>query len=100
MGQSYNEVLVCYDIQDNRTRQKLFQKLKETGLVPAQKSVFWGYVNRAEEKAVQRLLQEHCARGDKGFVVRVNLATQIAEHNSAGYQADDFPRQPPRYHVL
>jgi len=100
MSNLYNEILVCYDIQDNKSRSKLFQKLKEAGLKPAQKSVFWGHVNRAEENAIQRLIKGFCMSDDKAFVVRVNLAVQIAEKNSAGYISDAFPKQPERYHVL
>ncbi len=100
MGTLYNEVLVSYDIEDNRQRNKLFRALKEVALRPVQKSVFWGHLNRAEEHAVHRLLREHCAKTDKAFIVRARLSTQIADKTSVGYASDDFPEQPARYHVL
>ena len=100
MSQLHNEVLVSYDIEDNRERSKLFRALKEVALRPIQKSVFWGHLNRAEERAVRRLLKQHCARGDKAFIVRARLSEQIAEQNSVGYTVDEFPRRPERYHVL
>ncbi len=100
MSKLYNEVLVSYDIEDNRQRTRLFKKLKEISLRPIQKSVFWGYLNLAEERAVRRLIAEHCARGDKAFIVRARLSSQIADKNSVGYAKADFPSEPERYHVL
>ena len=100
MAKLHNEVLVCYDIEDNKSRTKLFKSLKEAALVPVQKSVFWGHLNRAEEASVQRLLKQHCKKGDKGFLVRVQLSRQIADKNSVGYSPEDFPAEPERYHVL
>lgn len=100
MRKLHNEVLVSYDIEDNKNRYRLFRRLKEVGLVPIQKSVFWGHVNTAEEASVVRMLCEYSEVGDKAFIVRVKLSTQIAERNSIGYHPQDFPREPPRYHVL
>jgi len=100
MSKLHNEVLVSYDIEDNRQRTKVFRALKEVALRPVQKSVFWGHLNRAEERAVRRLLKEYCGKGDKAFIVRACLSAQIADKNSVGYAADDFPGKPERYHVL
>ena len=36
----FYEVLVTYDIEDNKNRKKLFDKLKDMGLNSIQKSVF------------------------------------------------------------
>jgi CRISPR-associated protein Cas2 len=100
MGTLYNEVLVSYDIENNRQRARLFQALKDIALRPVQKSVFWGYLSRAEEQAVRRLLKEHCGKDDKAFIVRTRLSTEIADNNSVGYARGDFPTKPERYHVL
>lgn len=100
MKNLYHEVLVSYDIEDNRQRGKLFAALKDVALRPVQKSVFWGHVNRAEEQAVRRLLKEFCAKDDKAFIVRACLSAQIAEKTSVGYCSDEFPSIPERYHVL
>jgi len=100
MRKLHNEVLVSYDIEDNRNRRQLFQKLKELGLVPIQKSVFWGHVNAAEEASVVRMLRDYSEVGDRAFIVRVKLSAQIAEKNSVGHNPQDFPGEPPRYHVL
>ncbi|MCT7468282.1 CRISPR-associated endonuclease Cas2 [Aliarcobacter cryaerophilus] len=37
----FYEVLVSYDIEDNKNRKKLFEVLKDMGLNSIQKSVFW-----------------------------------------------------------
>lgn len=100
MSKLYHEVLVCYDIENNRERSQLFKALKEVSLIPIQKSVFWGHLNNAEESAVERLIAEHAGKNDRAFVVRAQLSAQIAAKNNVGYHADDFPREPLRYHVI
>lgn len=100
MAKLFHEVLVSYDIENNRQRSRLFRELKDISLVPIQKSVFWGHLNRAEEKAVERLLKKYCAAGDRAFIARIDLSSQIAERNSVGYAATDFPATPVRFHVL
>lgn len=96
----YNEILVSYDITDTRQRTKLFKKLKDISLTSIQKSVFWGYLNKAEEDAVKRLLKIYCDKGDKAFIARVKLAGQIQQNNSVGYDKQDFPKQSASYHVI
>lgn len=96
----YNEVLVSYDIADTKQRARLFNKLKDISLTAIQKSVFWGYLNRAEEESVKRLLKTHCAKTDKAFVARVKLSEQIRQNNGVGYAKQDFPEQSIQYHVL
>lgn len=99
MENLYNEVLVSYDIENNQQRSKLFNKLKDMSLTPIQKSVFWGHLNRAEERSVTRLLKEYCLGKDKAFLSRVNLSKQI-KWGSVGYKEGDFPSSPRRYHVI
>lgn len=96
----YNEVLVSYDITDTKQRAKLFTKLKDMSLTAIQKSVFWGHLNKAEEAGVRRLLKTHCAKTDKAFIARVNLAEQIRRHNGIGYDEKDFPKHSADYHVI
>jgi CRISPR-associated protein Cas2 len=74
----YNENLVCYDVQDNKKRKKLFDTLKDIGLTSIQESVFWGYLNKAEETAVQRAFKKILdPKGDRAFIARVKLSGQI-----------------------
>lgn len=96
----YNEVLVSYDIADTKQRTKLFAKLKDISLTAIQKSVFWGYLNQAEEGAVRRLLKTYCDKTDKAFIARVKLSEQIQQNNSVGYAKQDFPKQAADYHVI
>lgn len=82
----YNEVMVCYDIEDNKIRTRFFGRLKDLGLRPIQKSVFWGHLNVAEERAVLRLFHEELDKAtDRAFLVRSPLA-EAAERNSFGYE--------------
>lgn len=59
----YTNYLIAYDIEDNKSRRRLFKSLKDLGLKPIQKSVFWGELNRAEFSAAIREIRE-CATGD------------------------------------
>ena len=86
------EVLVAYDIENNKQRKKLFEQLKDVGLEPIQKSVFWGFLNRAEERALYRLFEKLDKETDKAFLVRAKLGTVIGKYG-LGYQESDF--QPP-----
>lgn len=99
MNKLYQEVIVSYDIEDNKSRTKLFKQLKAMSLVAIQKSVFWGHLKLAEEQAVKRLFHKHCDTCDKAFLVRVKLSENI-KHNSKGYKHQDFPSQPSTYEVL
>ncbi len=82
----YNEVMVCYDVEDNKVRTRLFGRLKDLGLRPIQKSVFWGHLNTAEERAVLRLFREELDKAtDRAFLVRAPLA-EVAERYSFGYE--------------
>lgn len=86
----YNEVIVCYDVEDNRTRGRIFERLKDIGLRPIQKSVFWGHVNSAEERAILRLFREELNRDtDMAFLVRADLGATV-ERNGFGYASETF----------
>ena len=54
----YSKYLVCYDIENNKTRTKFFEKMKDFGLQPIQKSVFYGFLNQAEFNSVRKLAFE------------------------------------------
>lgn len=83
------EVLVSYDIEDNKNRKKLFDTLKDMGLVSIQKSVFWGHLKMAEIKLLPNLFAKYCSKTDKAFFVRADLSKEIL-NNSTGYAASDF----------
>lgn len=70
----YTRYLVCYDIEDNKTRKKLADFLKDLGLQPLQKSVFWGELNRAELRSLERYTRSHLDKSsDKCFWIATSL---------------------------
>lgn len=85
----FYEVLVSYDIEDNKNRKKLFDELKDMGLVSIQKSVFWGNLKIAEIKILPHLFEKYCTGYDKAFFVKANLSKEILK-NSFGYEKIDF----------
>ena len=86
----YNEVIVCYDVENNKRRKKLFDGLKDIGLFPAQKSVFHGYVNYSDEKNVMLLFQKVLDENlDKAFIVRTKIKQNIKKI-SYGHKDYDF----------
>lgn len=83
------EILVCYDIEDDRTRTKLFKGLKAIGLRSVQKSVFWGFVTEAERRAVWREVRTHVTNSwDRALVIPVKLSQ--AREFSLGYPETTF----------
>lgn len=82
----YREIIVCYDVSENKARKKIADGLKDFGMVPIQKSVFWGELLPAEEKAVLKLLQKWIAKGgdDRAFLVPASLSSRIQDW-SVGY---------------
>lgn len=81
----FNQVLVAYDMGDTRKRTRLFETMKDFGLIPVQKSVMWGYVNGAEERAIRRELKRVLAKGDRGFLLRVGDAARQIQEEGVGY---------------
>lgn len=75
---TYKEVIVCYDVSQNRRRNKLFKRLKGFGLTDIQKSVFWGRVLPAEIQAILRVFDELLDKDtDRAFILDTHLAEQI-----------------------
>ena len=85
----FYEVLVSYDIEDNKNRKKLFDELKDMGLNSIQKSVFWGNLKIAEIKILPHLFEKYSTGCDKAFFVKANLSKEILK-NSFGYEKIDF----------
>jgi CRISPR-associated protein Cas2 len=70
------EVMISYDIEDNKVRTKLFDKLKDFGLRPIQRSVFWGTVIRAELKELRSLIEESIQEEDRVLILATNSNNQ------------------------
>ncbi len=67
------EYLICYDIEDDKARKLLFKYLRSAGLRHAQKSVFWGYLTKAELIAIQRHIEKTIDEIDKVLITRTNF---------------------------
>jgi CRISPR-associated endonuclease Cas2 len=86
----YKEFIVSYDIVANKPRKKLMESLKDLGLLSIQKSVMWGRLNRAEEKAALILIKKYCIGAeDKAVILEVDFASVIKE-KSIGYGNGEF----------
>ena len=87
----FYEVIVCYDVENNKIRTKLFDALRDFGLIPIQKSVFWGHVNNAEYKAIFREFNQKLnSTTDKAFVVKTRLKAHL-QKSGFGYNDYDLP---------
>lgn len=86
--QLYFEVVVSYDIEDNKNRKSLYEDLKDLSLVPIQKSVFCGCLKQAELKILPHLFRRYCAAKDRAFYVRARL-DELAK-NGFGYDVESF----------
>ncbi|MBZ7977089.1 CRISPR-associated endonuclease Cas2 [Campylobacter sp. RM12637] len=65
--------IVSYDIEDNKSRTKLFEELKDLGLLNIQKLVFYGELSKSEIKVVKELFKKLCDDGDKAFLCRCEI---------------------------
>jgi CRISPR-associated protein Cas2 len=83
------EVIISYDIEDNKSRTKLFDALKDFGLKPIQKSVFWGILINAEYREIKSLIEDYLQPEDKAFIAKTNTqnSKQFIAYN---YLEDDF----------
>ncbi|OOE60287.1 CRISPR-associated endonuclease Cas2 [Salinivibrio sp. ML323] len=69
------EVLVAYDIENNKTRTRLYNQLKDVGMIPVQKSVMWGRLLPADIKLAKRILASEIDQDtDKAFVLVSKLS--------------------------
>ena len=80
----YFDLVVAYDIDDNRQRKEVYEQLRDLGLTPIQKSVFWGRVLPAEERAVRDCLRASIAAPNRAIVLKGSFAQQLRDH-SCGY---------------
>lgn len=81
------EVLIAYDIEDNKTRTRLFNQLKDVGMVSVQKSVMWGRLLPADIKLAKRILASEIeSETDKAFV----LVSKLSENANFYGLTPDF----------
>ncbi len=69
------EVLISYDIENNKTRTRLFNQLKDVGMISIQKSVMWGRLLPADIKLAKRILANEIeSNTDKVFILVSKLS--------------------------
>ena len=85
----YKEYIICYDIEKNKIRNKVFKRLEAYGLKNIQKSVFWGFLQDAEVRSIYRFLKEVLEPKDKAVIIQ----NKIDVKKTLGYDKDyfDFP---------
>ena len=94
----YTQVIVSYDIADTKKRNKLFGELKDLGLKPIQKSVFWGYLLASEKRVVKLLFEKYCeVDSDKAFIINATLDSNL--DGCFGYDSEDF-QHPEGYTII
>lgn len=83
----YSRYIVCYDIENIKTRNKLYKSLKDFGLMPIQKSVFLGELTKAEISSIRRLVNDLLdKKTDKCLYIQTNLTDQDIIKNCFGYK--------------
>ncbi len=87
------EYLISYDIEDNKNRTRLYKELAANGLRAVQKSVFWGYLSRAELAAIKRSLQKSLSANDKAFITRSSFEDRQKSY-FLGHPPGDFTDWP------
>jgi len=91
----FYDVIVCYDIDNNKKRKEVFEKLRDLGLKPVQKSVFWGRILPAEQRAINQYLDNEIQRPNKAFVIKGSFTKQF-QKNSYGYEHENWEE---KHHV-
>ena len=83
-----SQYLVCYDIRDNRSRNKVADLLLDFGLQHIQQSVFWGFLSVAEVNNIIMDANNLLESADKLLITPVNTHNKNTRH--LGHQADSF----------
>lgn len=95
---NYTQVIIAYDIADNKKRIKFYETLKDFGLLPIQKSVFWGYILPSERKSIISVYKEFCdIKSDN--VIMVNAALEQNIQDCFGYTKEFF-RKPDDFDII
>lgn len=88
----YTEIIVCYDVADNKQRKKLYDSLCDIGLISIQKSVFWGYATMAERKSIFGLFELYLNKEtDRAFVLPAAVRNRILGLEGFGYTESNLP---------
>jgi CRISPR-associated protein Cas2 len=79
------EVLVSYDIENNKSRKKIHDSLLDLGLHSIQNSVMFGRLNNAEIKAMERILEKYVDKNTDRSLYLVGLFSKDLKNQSIGY---------------
>ncbi len=86
---SYIQILVAYDISNNKNRNKMFEELKDIGLHPIQKSIFWGNIPKCMKKNIVLLYNKYCDKeNDRVIMIEAQLQNNL--HECFGYKQEEF----------
>jgi len=97
-GKMFVQVIVGYDISDTKNRTKMFNDLKDVGLLPIQKSLFWGYILPSEKRLIKNLFKKYCdIKIDKAIISNVNIDKSLDD--TFGYDKDDF-KHPQGFEII
>jgi len=83
------EYLISYDVENNKIRTQIFRELGKYGLKPVQKSVFWGYLTRAELESIKRHLNANLKKMDRAFITHTNFNGR-GQSYFVGHSEEDF----------
>lgn len=85
------EYIIAYDISNTKVRNKLFERLKDHGLNPIQKSIFWGTLNNAEKRSIERISKEILNEDEEAKLIFVNVdILKNKECFFLGHKLDEF----------
>ena len=90
MSSVRQEFFVAYDIEDNKKRTLIYKALEAYGLKAIQKSVFWGYLTKAEFQSIARLVQSELKQKDKFLISRSSVDLNKPNSYGFGYSNSDF----------
>ena len=83
------EYMICYDIQNNKKRSKVYNELEKIGLKAVQKSVFWGYLTNAEITSIYCFIKQLVDEEDRILLTKTNFNGRGFSH-LIGHCPEDF----------
>jgi len=91
VGNRFKEYIVVYDVSDTKQRTKLYEALKDYGMMPIQKSVFWGRLLYPEMLSLSRMFQDmlEADGNDKAFITTGEFSKQIMRFGF-GHKKEEF----------
>ena len=88
------EYIVAYDIEDSKIRSLIYKTLEGYGLSAIQKSVFWGYLTKAEFQTIVRLVRYKLDQNDKFLITKSKIKLKDLGTYWYGYMESDFEDWP------